>query len=160
MTKSKKGKLLYRATRDGFTSQAFHAKCDGMGNTITIIKSNFNYVFGGFVSPVWISSGNWTNDPNAFLFSLRRGEESYKAKFAVKDAGYAFYGVSSSGPTFGGGNDIYVCNNSNTETGSHTNFGCSYNLPNGYTYGENAKEFLAGNYDQWTTTEMEVYQVS
>ena len=31
MNKSTKGNLLYRASRDGFTRQAFHAKCDGKG---------------------------------------------------------------------------------------------------------------------------------
>jgi hypothetical protein len=41
--KTSKGNLLYRATRDGFTSKAFHSKCDGKGNTITIIKNNLNY---------------------------------------------------------------------------------------------------------------------
>jgi hypothetical protein len=58
MTKSSKGILLYRATSDGFTSQAFHSKCDGIGNTITIIKNNLNYVFGGYVSSAWNSSNN------------------------------------------------------------------------------------------------------
>ncbi len=71
MTKSSKGILLYRPTRDGFTSQAFHSKCDGKGNTITIIKNNLNYVFGGYASSAWNRSGS-INDPNAFLFSLRR----------------------------------------------------------------------------------------
>ena len=42
MTKSTKGDLLYRASRDGFTGQAFHSKCDGKGNTISIIKNNSN----------------------------------------------------------------------------------------------------------------------
>ena len=50
MTKSTKGNLLYRATRDGFTSQAFHSTCDGKVNTFSIIKNNLNYVFGGFAS--------------------------------------------------------------------------------------------------------------
>jgi hypothetical protein len=30
MTKPSKINLLYRATRDGFNSQAFHSKCDGI----------------------------------------------------------------------------------------------------------------------------------
>jgi hypothetical protein len=72
MTKSSKINLLYRATRDGFTSQAFHSKCDGKENTITIIKNNLNYVFEGYTSSAWHSSEAWNNDPNAFLFSLRR----------------------------------------------------------------------------------------
>ena len=159
MTKSTKGILLYRATRDGFTSEAFHSKCDGKGNTITIIKNNLNYVFGGFASSAWNSSNTWINDPNAFLFSLRRAGVSFKDKFTVKPAQYALCGNSSCGPTFGRGYDIYICNQSNTKIGSYSNFGHSYNLPNGYTYGQNTKDFLAGKHNQWKTTEIEVYQI-
>ena len=159
MTKSTKGNLLYRASRDGFTSQAFHAKCDGKGKTITIIKNNLNYVFGGYASSPWNCSWDYINDPNAFIFSLRRAGVSCKAKFTIKTPGMALYGSASCGPTFGGGFDIYICNQSNLNIGSGSYFGHSYNLPNGYTYGGNAKEFLCGNYDQWTTTEIEVYQI-
>ena len=72
MTKSSEGILLYRATTDGFTAQAFHSKCDGKGNAITIIKNNLNHMFGGYSSSAWNSSKSYINDPNAFLFSLRR----------------------------------------------------------------------------------------
>ncbi len=159
MTKSSKINLLYRATRDGFTSQSFHSKCDGKENTITIIKSHLNYVFGGYASSAWHSSGRYINDQNAILFSLRRAGVSFKDKFTVKVAKHALCGNSSYGPTFGHW-DIYICNQSNTNFGNYSNFGSSYNLPVGYTKGGNAKDFLAGNYDQWTTTEIEVYQIT
>jgi len=161
MTKSTKGNLLYRATRDGFTGQAFHSTCDGKGNTISIIKNNLNFVFGGFASSAWHSIGGFINDKNAFLFSLRRGGVSYKDKFTVKNAANALFGNGSYGPIFGSGsgNDILICNQSNTTMRSDSDFGSSYNLPNGFTYGGNAREFLAGHYNQWTTTEIEVYQI-
>jgi hypothetical protein len=159
LTKSSKGNLLYRATRDGFNGEAFHSKCDGKGKTITIIKSNLNYVFGGYASSAWNSFGTWINDPNAFLFSLRRDGVSFKDKFNVKLAQHALFGNSGCGPTFGGGFDIFICNQSNTNIGSCSNFGNSYNLPNGYTFGGNAKDYLAGNWNKWTTTEIEVYQI-
>ncbi len=159
MTKSSDGILLYRATRDGFTSQAFHSKCDGKGKTITIIKSNLDYVFGGYASSVWNSSTSYINDPNAFIFSLRRAGVSCKEKFTVKSTEHALCGNSSYGPIFGGGNDICICNQSNTNSGNSCNFGHSYNLPDGYTYGGNARDFLAGNYNQWKTIEIEVYQI-
>jgi hypothetical protein len=157
MTKSSNGILLYRATTDGFTGKAFHSKCDGKEKTITIIKNNLNYVFGGFASSAWNSSGNSINDPNAFLFSLRRAGVSFKDKFSVKEPEYALLGYSSHGPTFG--DDIHICNQSDTNIGSYTEFGESYILPDGYTYGGNATDFLAGIYSQWTTTEIEVYQI-
>ncbi len=159
MTKSSKGILLYRATRDGFTSQAFHSKCDGKGNTISIIMNNLNYVFGGYASSAWNGSSSCINDPNAFLFSLRRAGISFKDKFTVKVATSALVGNSGYGPTYGDGHDIVICNQSNTNTGSYSEFGPSYNLPDGYTCDGNARDFLAGNYNQWTTTEIEVYQI-
>jgi hypothetical protein len=159
ITKSSKGILLYRATRDGFNGEAFHSKCDGKRNTITIIKSHLNYVFGGFASSAWNSSFTRINDPNAFLFSLRRDGVSFKDKFNVNVAQYALIGYSSYGPTFGDGYDIFICNQSNTNIGSCSNFGHSYNLPNGYTFDGNAKDYLAGNWNKWTTTEIEVYRI-
>jgi hypothetical protein len=148
MTKSSNGIiLLYRATKDAFTSQAFHSKTDGIRNTITIIKNNLNYVFVGYASSAWHSSGSYINDTNAFILSLRRAGVSFKDKFTVKNAVYALYGNSGYGPTFGG-HDIHICNQSNTNMGSFCNFGYSFNLPDGYTFGGNAKDFLAGNYNQ------------
>ena len=43
--------------------------------------------------------------------------------------------------------------------GSCSDFGNSYNLPNGYTFDGNAKDYLAGNWNKWTTTEIEVYRI-
>jgi hypothetical protein len=53
ISESSKGTLLYRATRDGFTAKAFHVKCDGKPKTITIIKTDQDYVFGGYTSAAW-----------------------------------------------------------------------------------------------------------
>ena len=166
MTKSAKENLLYRASRDGFSSHVFHAKCDGKGNTITIIKNNLNCVFGGFASYAWNSSGLYTIDANAFIFSLRRCGVSFQDKFNCKNTGHAFKGCPNAGPIFGGNAygpsrcDIHICTQSNETIGSYCNFGYSYKLPEGYEFGEdNAKGFLAGRHDGWTTTEIEVYQV-
>ena len=115
-------------------------------------------MFGGYASASWNNSGAYINDPNAFIFSLRRDGKSYNDKFTIKKPEKALFGNSSYGPTFGG-RDILICNQSNATIGSYTNFGLYYNLPDGYSYGGNAKDFLAGNCHQWTTTEIEVYQM-
>ena len=161
MSKSKKGILLYRATRDGFGAKDFHSKCDGKAKTITIIKNNLNYVFGGYSSVFWSSSSQYIYDQKAFIFSLRRDGKSFNDKFKIKKDYFALVHVSDFGPTFGEGHDIFICNESNIKTESYTDFGYSYNSPDGYSYdGNNTKRFLAGNYNQWTTTEIEVYQIS
>ncbi len=162
------GILLYRATVDGFTSQAFHSKCDGKENTITIIKTDENSVFGGYASSAWNSSSKSIKDSNAFLFSLRRGGVSFKDKFIIKkcDDKNALYGDARYGPIFGGffgpwykDCDILIENNSNTTNGSFCEFGTSFRLPDGCKFTTNSRDFFAGSFDQWTTTEIEVYQL-
>ena len=151
--------LLYRASIDGFTAHVFHEKCDGKANTVTIIKNNLNYVFGGYTSAKWSSEGKYCTDPNAFLFSLRRNGVSCSHKFSIVNVQEAIFGTSNYGPTFGGGHDIRIFDRSDITTGSYTNFGISYEAYSSSFEIENSKSFLAGNYYNWLTTEIEVYQI-
>jgi hypothetical protein len=166
ITKPKRpASLLYRATRDGFTSSSFHSKCDGKPNTVSIIKTNSNFVLGGYTAKVWnTNAGDYTFDDNAFIFSLRRNGISNSEKFTVRDPSTAIR-PSMPGPSFGsykGSNemDIYVTDNSNISTGSRSDFGASYNLPSGYQQEQsNTLSYLAGSYNSWLTTEIEVFQI-
>ena len=65
-------KLIFRGTRDGTQSIHFHQKCDGIGPTISIIKTIKGYKFGGYAEKNWSKEGNkWIyDDENAFVFSL------------------------------------------------------------------------------------------
>jgi hypothetical protein len=153
-------KLIYRASRDGFSASSFHSKFDDYSNTVTIIKTTLNSVFGGFTSATRTSNGYYTFDSNAFIFSLRRSGNSNKERFNVTRPDSAIYGYSSYGPTFGGGFDIYVSDSSNTNRYSYSNLGNSYQLPKNITYGSvEARNYLAGSL-KWKTTEIEVYQVT
>ncbi len=87
---------MHRGTRDGFASSAFHSRCDGKGNTITIIKNDNNHVFGGYTSVAWHSSGSYSYDSSAYLFSLRRDKSTNSEKYLINNSQYAFYGGSSS----------------------------------------------------------------
>ena len=42
--------LLYKATKDGDSSSAFHNKCDGKSPTLTLVKTTNGYRCGGFTS--------------------------------------------------------------------------------------------------------------
>ena len=61
-------RLLYRATRDGFTD--FHSRCDNQGPTVTLFRTDDGRLCGGFASTSWDSSGSFKHDSNAFLFNL------------------------------------------------------------------------------------------
>ena len=65
-------KLLYRGSADGKSSTAFHEKCDGIGNTISIIRSNAGYKFGGYAVNKWTKNAfTWVyDDLKSFVFSL------------------------------------------------------------------------------------------
>ena len=65
-------KLLYKRTRDGTTSWAFHNKCDFKGSTICLYKNDKGYIFGGFTSVPWVAEkgGNWYEDNDSFIFTL------------------------------------------------------------------------------------------
>jgi hypothetical protein len=161
MAQFKDGNLLYRATRDGFTASAFHEKCDEKENTITIIKTNDNNVFGGYTAAKWTSSYSYMADTKAFILSVRRKGISCNHKFMIKDANYAIHGHPSYGLRFGQGqaswnntDDIVVEDKSNI--GSSTKLGTSYHYPpeNG-----DGKLFLAGSQNKWLTTEIEVYRM-
>ena len=65
----KKMELIYRATRDGSTSQDFHNKCDNQGPTICLYQNEKRNIFGGFTSISWTNSGE-INLTLIVLFSL------------------------------------------------------------------------------------------
>ena len=68
---------------------------------------------------------------------------------------YAIYRDSSYGPTFGGGHDIYISNNANSNTNSYTDFGESnyYSVPSGV---QSKYTILAGT-RKFTPDEVEVF---
>ena len=151
----KKWKRLYRASVDGFLSQNFHTKCDGIPNTLTIIKSIQGYVFGGYTTASWDQSSTYKNDKNSFIFSFINPSKK-PSKMTCTNFPNSIYCHTSYGPTFGG-HDIYIATNSNVNTTSYSNLGHSYAL-NGYTNGTApAQSFLAGAYN-FQVSEIEVFQ--
>ena len=101
-------KKLYQAKVDGDSAQMFHTKCDGIENTLVIIKSVGNRRFGGFTTKKWCTSNNlnYEYDKNAFLFSLDnqkiypyKGKEEYKN---YENPMAAITSMYNCGPIFGG----------------------------------------------------------
>ena len=152
--------LLYRATRDGFTANAFHSKCNNKASTITIIENHLNYVFGGYTTAEWESNDDfgWIKDSKAFIFSLRQNGTLNNKKFKVVDENHSILAHKSYGPSFG--HDILIEDNSNEKIGSYCNLGDHYELPNGYKYEDcRTSKYLAGDFDFWLTKEIEVFQI-
>jgi len=153
----KKWKLQYKATRDGFTAQNFHTKCDTAANTLTIIKSEHGNIFGGFTEKARNSSDRYYADPEAFIFSLVN-KENKPFKVMCTNGFDAIHCESFLGPSFGGqnGDDILICSNSHVNKSSLCNFGSSYKHVGYPQYTKKAKTILAGSYN-FQTLEIEVF---
>ena len=80
-------RLLYRASVDGYASVVFHQKCDNTPNTLTVIKSENGYVFGGFTPLTWDGCSGDKKDHKTFLFSLKNKEN--KPEKMLKDTSKA-----------------------------------------------------------------------
>jgi len=150
--KKLKWKLIYRASKDGFSAYNFHTVCNGKASTVVVVKSNMNYVFGGYTEAAWSSNNNYANDANAFIFLLRSQRKGDKPeKFACKNTTYSVNHNAGYGPTFGGGHDFYLCDNCNTVNSSYSNYGHSYG-------GSSDNSKLAGAYN-FTVTDYEVFHL-
>ena len=152
---SQKWKLIYRATRDGFGATDFHSKCDSYQNSFVIIKSTNGNVFGGYTQQSWSGINQYKADPNAFLFSFIN-QHNTKVTMKCTISSYAIYANKTYGLSFGCGDDLHICNNSNISNGSYSNLGKIYKHPNYANGSDEAKSFLAGSYN-FLTTEIEVY---
>jgi hypothetical protein len=153
----KQWRLLYRGSRDGFGASNFHSKCDGESNTVTIILTTKDFIFGGFSSLTWDSSNQWKvdNARKGFVFSVRNPHNIADKKFSLTNPTYTIYCSSSCGPRFGFGDDIYVGNDCNNTTNSSTNLGVSYANDTGIA----GNQFFTGEYN-FTVKEIEVFPVS
>ena len=99
------------------------------------------------------TSSSYGSTSNAFIFSLRNKEGLGPFKSMVTSPSRAIYGISGYGPTFGGGHDISIYDNGNSNTYSYTNFGHSYPVPSGV---QDKKTILAGTYN-FTPDEVDVF---
>ena len=145
--------LLYRGSRDGFGAKDFHSNCDFIPNTLTIVKVGSN-IFGGFTSATWDGAPSYKQDNEAFIFSLRNNMKN-PVLMKVKHP-KAIYVTPANGPTFGGGHDFVIYDQSNINGNSLSSLGYSYQFDL-HAYGSaGAKSFLAGSYN-FRVDEIEVY---
>jgi len=99
---SQKWELKYRASIDGFESSDFHSHCDGIANTLTIIKAKGGNIFGGFTEKQWHSRSQFVTDPKAFIFSLVNKEVKPFKVMSSNEGKQAICCNPAFGPCFGG----------------------------------------------------------
>lgn len=149
----------YEAVHNGWSSSTFHALCNNKGATVVIVKNfhgGHSYIFGGYNHLGWEGSG-YKRDTNGFLFSLKNTVNL--KPFIMRQyqhPQHCYYANNGYGPTFGGGHDLYIANNANSNRNSYTNLGHTYRPPAHYKYGGSARTVLAGEYN-FTPANYEVF---
>jgi len=76
---SLKLELIFRGSRDGFTTTAFHNKANNQGDTVTLVRTTNGKVFGGYTNIPWTSSGYYKKkDHSSFVFELGDNGQYHK----------------------------------------------------------------------------------
>jgi len=145
-------KLLWRGTRDGFTSTAFHAKCDKFKPTITLASATTGKIFGGFTDQDWTVISNYKPTSNAFLFSITNKEKYFIKQSNTQGTNHATYTNANYLPTFGGGHDLYFAESCDKNSTSYANFNYSYDAKG------RTRDDLTGAYN-FQVKELEMYHV-
>ena len=92
-----KFRMLYSAKLNGDSSKIFHKLCDNHFNTLVLVKTDKENVFGGFASKSWNSMElGRKKDLKSFIFSLNK-KKIYNAE---KDKKFHLYCSEFDGPCF------------------------------------------------------------
>ncbi|RIA80316.1 hypothetical protein C1645_810494 [Glomus cerebriforme] len=96
--------LIFRASRDGNTPEAFHRKCDNKGATIVVVKiKGTKRLVGGYNPLDWVQSSSYTkNTQESFIFHFNDYRDTNTGKIGrVINAANALICNNSWGPIFG-----------------------------------------------------------
>ena len=141
-----KWEKMFTASEDGDTAESFHSKCDGVENTVILVKTKKYKRFGGFTKNKWNhNNGGFSNDSKAFVFSLNTMDI-----FNRNDNGCEMQGNKAYGPWFGGGPDFQIANNCFKVNSVHNK--------NCYNYRQNSSYPLSEN-NNFLVKEYEVYKI-
>lgn len=146
--------LLYSASKNknGHDFDDFHIRCDGVKNTLTIIRTSQNYIFGGYTDAAWDSADHDIEDPNSFIFSLKNCDNS-PFKASCTDSKTSIYGGSDYGPTFGFSDiELGSCFLNKLYGSSTMGYNASYENPL-------SKSYILAGAEHFSVINFEVYEL-
>jgi hypothetical protein len=118
--------LLYRGSEHGFRAAAFHEKCGEAENTLTLVRTEFGKTIAAFTPYKWHSVPNdqFVSNPagGSFILAL-----DLKEKLIPVETTQLIYNYPNNGPTFGGGCDVYISDQCNSNSSSHAGLISTYN---------------------------------
>lgn len=90
--------LIFRASDNLFKAKEFHIQCDNYSNTLTLVKSYYGKIFGGFTPLKWNKIKGYDVDSlkKGFIFSV-----DMKLKMNLAKSEYSIQYDKNSGPIFG-----------------------------------------------------------
>ena len=137
--------LLYKATVDSDTAEAFHEKCDDAKSTLVLVETDKGKRFGGYTTCSWGGDCIDKKDEDAFVFSLDKMEiyENIPGEDAI--GCYPKFG-----PIFLGC-QIRIYDNAFTKGGTTFEKGLNYNTEEDFE--------LTGGDRVFKIKEIEVYEV-
>jgi len=151
--------LLYRGSRDGFSASSFHARCDGKGNTLTVIKAQSQpNIFGAYTGESWRGASGTYGTARCWLFCLNPRGSMKPVKLESTSSGNNVYHNTSYGPTWGGGHDLHV-NSSMRSTSNYCSPSNYRTIATGFDSISVDNNTLAGSYN-FTVEEIEVFSVT
>ena len=120
--------LLFRGSKDGFRASTFHEKCDNIHDTVVIVRTDgeTNNTVAGYSHYRWNQvNGYFVHDAGkkAFLLQLNRRE-----KYVPQNGNNLINCNNGYGPTFGGGCDLCISDDCNSNNKSHSYFPETYNF--------------------------------
>jgi len=154
--------MLYQASRDGFGASVFHAKCDGVIGTLTIVRTMISYIIGGYTSADWSGYYSFKYDPSAFLFSLTN-PFNIPFRSNVTQPSNAILAYPYMGPNFG--HDLTINDQANMSSSNFFNFQPFYysqnQFINNYSNSSNnsASSPYTYGYYNFQALEIEVYSL-
>lgn len=134
--------LHYKASDHGFECSSFHLCCDrikrllvickSLNGTTTLLVTFFDLlvlsgsIFGGFSEVAFASSGQYLQDPTAFLFTMLNphGISPTMLLSRREPAANAVFCCPNNGPSYG--QDLIICDNSRTSRSSSSQLGHSF----------------------------------
>ena len=151
-------KLLYRKSIDGKSAKDFHKKCDGIGKTVSIIKANTGYKFGGYSTSKWTENAfTWVYDDfDSFVFSF-----DLKAIYDATSTPNEKYHLGEySGPQFWA---FTLSDDTGEDPSDYTPYGDTlqiiYHDGNKHFSGFPSKYGINGGETYFYVSEMEVFQI-
>ena len=143
--------LIYRASEEGDKIEKFNNKCSNIENELIVIKTNKNYIFGGFTKAGWKKEkGKDFYDSDAFIFSY-----NLKKIYNIKEPRYAMH-CQSGDCRFSFGSRTYAILFGNNFL---TKYSGRIDKMEDYS-GESSDMEINGGVKDYKVSELEVYQIT